>query len=1013
MRFFKCLFFGLFLALLASGVSLGQGPVSNIKLDVKEFRLENGMLFLIVERPIMPQVACRIAIRAGSALEEAGKTGIAHMLEHMMFKGTKNFGTLDFKTDRDLQGRIEEAYQVVSAEQKKRHPDQSLIKAKLAEMDRLRLEVQEIYVPQAFSSQLGKNGAVGVNAFTSKDQTQYIASVPSDMLEQWFSIISEQLFEPSWREFYVEKEVVQREWAFRYVNKPQGAAWLDLGTTAYTAHPYRNPVIGWKSDMEKYNTRDAMRFHKKYYNPTNAVCVLVGDVTVEDAKRLANVYFKRYPEGKRAAEEVTKEPAPQGPRKSVRFLKGARTPLVRIGFHSARMGDRDFYGLDAMTMVLSSGRGARMTQNIVNKGLAVQAWAGNPDNRYAGMVILGGSPNEPDELKRKDMTEEERRQVYLRACEGLEKILLDEVEKLKTEPVTTSELERIKKLNQRDFLDRMRSNEGLAGTLATLEVQAGWQYMTTYLKNIAEVTPEDIREAAKKYIRTDNKTSVYVIPGGIPDRPPEQYAEVRSVKGSSAAKGIKTDSSVNNSDYSTPKDWKHPLSFERRPEKIEYEKAETAAVEGAKVFYLPDRELPLIDLTLLIKAGSVDVGNDKAGLCGVLNSCLIRGGTEKYSPAELAMILDENAIRMSASFGSEVAVITLSVMKDDWDKGLDLLEEVITRPRFDADVLKVSKTKKMTFLKRQGGNARAVARREARIWHFAGHPYGRDPLKELKTIPAITRDDLTGFLKKYVMPSNMVAAVAGDIDKTDAIKGLEKLFRALPKGKAPERRLEDPKKTPPVLAFINKPGQVQSQVGMMLASVKRTNPDYWKMRLLMDIFGGSDSLMYTRLRADLGLVYSAWFYETYKWRAGMLIGYIGCKGEKTARAIEETVKIMHSVRKNVPSNDLEQKRLDALNSFVFNVDTPDALVNAYGRYYMRKEPLNTLEMIQDAYITARREELESLAKKFLDPQKLQIFVVGDKTTRVQKEDGSEVTLEEDIKRLAKKLDLPYREIELR
>jgi predicted Zn-dependent peptidase len=1013
MRFFKCLFLGLFLVLFASGHCLGQGAVADIKLDVKEFRLENGMLFLVVERPIMPQVACRIAIRAGSALEEAGKTGIAHMLEHMMFKGTKNFGTLDYKKDRDLQERIEAAYQVVLAEQTKRHPDQSLIRDKLAEMDRLRLDVQKIFVPQAFSSQLGKNGAVGVNAFTSKDQTQYIASVPSDMLEQWFSIISEQLFEPSWREFYVEKEVVQREWAFRYVNEPQGAAWLDLDATAYTAHPYRNPTIGWKSDMEKYNTRDAMRFHKKYYNPTNSVCVLVGDVKVEDAERLANIYFNRYPGGRLAPEEVTREPVQQGPRKSTRFLKGARTPLVMIGFHSARMGDRDFYALDAMTMVLSNGRGARMTQNIVNKGLAVQAWAGNSDNRYAGMVTLGGSPNESDEPKREGMTEEESRQAYVRACEGLEKILLDEVEKLKTEPVTSSELERIKKLNKRDFLDRMRSNEELAGTLATLEVQDGWQYMTTYLKKIAEVTPEDIREAAKKYIRTDNKTSVYVIPGGMPDRPQEQYAEVRSVKGSSAAKGIKTDSSVNNSDYSTPKDWKHPLSFERKPKKIHYTKAETAMVEGAKIFYLPDRELPLIDLTLLVKAGSVDVGNDKAGLCGLLNSCLIRGGTEKYSPSEMAMVLDGNAIRMSASFGSEVAVITLSVMKDDWDKGLALLKEVITRSRFDADVLKVSKTKKLTSLKRQGGDARAVARREASIWHFRGHPYGRDPLEELKIIPAITRDDLKGFLKKYLVPSNMVAAVAGDINKTDVIKGLEELFCALPKGKAPERELEDPKATPPILAFINKPGQVQSQVGMMLGSVKRTNPDYWKMRLLMDIFGGSDSLMYTRLRADLGLVYSAWFYETYKWRAGMLIGYIGCKGDTTARAIEETVKLMHAVRKNVSPNDLEQKRLDALNSFVFNVDTPDALVNAYARYYMRGEPLNTLEMIQEAYINASKGELELLATKFLDPEKLQIFVVGDKTTRVQREDGTEVTLEEDIKTLAKRLDLPYREIELR
>jgi predicted Zn-dependent peptidase len=349
--------------LLAFVANSGQAlnSISDIKINVKEFQLENGMLFLIVERPSTPQVAYRLAIRAGSALEETGKTGIAHLLEHMMFKGTKNFGTRNVEKDRKLQESIEAAYQEVLTEQHKRRPNREFITKKLAEMDQLRAEVQKIYVPQAFSSQLGRNGAVGVNAFTTKDQTQYIMSVPSDMMEQWFSIISEQLFEPSWREFYVEKEVVQREWAFRYVNNPAGAAWLDLQTTAYTAHPYRNPIIGWKSDMALYNTRDAIAFHQKYYNPANTVCVLVGDVTVEDARRLAEIYFARYPAGTRSPENVTAEPRQQGPRKSVRYLKGARTPLVRAGFQAARMGTRDFYALDAMTMVLGHGRPGPIT----------------------------------------------------------------------------------------------------------------------------------------------------------------------------------------------------------------------------------------------------------------------------------------------------------------------------------------------------------------------------------------------------------------------------------------------------------------------------------------------------------------------------------------------------------------------------------------------------------------------------------------------------------------------------
>jgi len=1013
MRLLKQIILGLFLLTFIATSGSAADSALQINLDVNEFRLENGMLFLVVERPATPQVACRLAIRAGSALEESGKTGIAHMLEHMMFKGTKNFGSLDFEKDQELQKRIEAAYQIVLKEQQKRHPDQDLIDKKLAEMDELRLEVQKIYVPQAFSSQLGKNGAVGVNAFTTEDQTQYITSVPSDMLEQWFSIISEQLFEPAWREFYVEKEIVQREWAFRYINDAGGAAWLDLSTTAYTAHPYRNPTIGWKADMEKFNTADAIDFHKKYYNPTNAVCVLIGDVTVEYAKKLAKIYFERYPVGSPAAETVTQEPPQQGPRKSIRFLKGARTPLVRIAFHGAAMGSKEFYALDAMTMILSQGRSARMTQNIINQGHAVEAWAYNPDNRYGGMIILGGSPIEPEEVKTVGISEKEKRQAYLKACEKLETLLLAEMEKMKTDLVTERELKRIKILNRREFIERMRSNERLAGTLATLEVQTGWRYLTDYLDKIESVVPEDIRAAAQKYIRTDNKTSVYVIPGGQPERPPVNYSEVRSISGSAAAKTLYQGTLVNLSDYSTPEGWKHPLSFKRQPQKIRYPEAEMFDVEDAKVFYLPDKELPLIDLTILVKAGSVDVEESKTGLTDLFSSSIVRGGTANFPPVELAQVLDENAIQVGVSVGEEQTTVHLSVLKDHWSQGLSLLQEILTHPEFDPKVLDVAKNQKLIGLKRQGGDAQSVAMREASIWHFKGHPYGRDPLSGKKTVPTITQADLKEFLSTYFVPANMTVAIAGDIEKEQVVAGLGKLFRALPKTKAPIRRLNDPVETPPVLALVHKPGQVQSQIVMSLPSVKRTHPDFWKIRLLMDILGGNDSLMYTRLRDDLGLVYSAGFYQTYKWKAGLLMGFIGCKGEKTRAAINETIDIMKSLQIDVPQKELDLKRLDALNSFVFNVDTKAELVEVYSRYYMRQEPLDTLERIQNAFFQASKNDLRRLAQKFLDPGKLQIVVVGDKMTRVKSNTGDETTLEEDLITLAKTLGLPYQEIALR
>jgi len=449
------------------------------------------------------------------------------------------------------------------------------------------------------------------------------------------------------------------------------------------------------------------------------------------------------------------------------------------------------------------------------------------------------------------------------------------------------------------------------------------------------------------------------------------------------------------------------------PTRISYPPAEKFKIDNAAVFYLPDSELPLVDLTILIKAGAVDLPTAKTGLNQILTNSLIRGGTERYSPSELALILDENAIKVSVSIREEETVVNLSVMKSDWEKGLAILEEILTRPRFDPKVLDVVKQQALIVLNRAGENAETVSRREAMAWHFPDHPYGRNPLDGLKTIPTFTRQDLQGFMSTYFVPSNMVVAIAGDISKDNMISGLESLFKKFPRKKAPAREINKPPENGPMITLIHKPGQVQSQVSLLLRGVRRTNPDYWKTSLLMDIFGGGDSLLYTRLRDDLGLVYSSWFYQTYKWEAGILVGYIGSKSDRTSESIAETINIMRALQKEVPPESFELKRLDNLNSFVFNVDTPHDLVKIYGRYYMRKEPLDTLDKIQDAFIRASRNELRLLAKKLLVPQKIQIVVVADKDTRVKVDDRRAVSLEENLKALAKKMGLPFREVEWR
>jgi predicted Zn-dependent peptidase len=303
--------------------------------------------------------------------------------------------------------------------------------------------------------------------------------------------------------------------------------------------------------------------------------------------------------------------------------------------------------------------------------------------------------------------------------------------------------------------------------------------------------------------------------------------------------------------------------------------------------------------------------------------------------------------------------------------------------------------------------------RESMIWHFKGHPYGRDPLEAIKVIPNITRDDLRRFLFAYVVPSNMVVAVSGDIQGDQVRESLGRFVGGLRAGSALQRRIGPPSPTPPVVTLVHKPGQVQSNVVALLPSILRSNPQFWKLNLLMNVFGGNDSLMYTRLRDDLGYVYSAGFYQTARWQAGLLIGIIGCKGDKAADAILETVNIMRSLRQGIPGRELELKRLDTLNSFVFNVDTKAELVQAYSRYALRQEPLDTLGRIQDSYFAATGEELKGLALQLLDPRNIQIHVVADKTTPVKKADGQTLTLEQDLKTMAESLGLPFREIKLR
>ena len=391
-----------------------------------------------------------------------------------------------------------------------------------------------------------------------------------------------------------------------------------------------------------------------------------------------------------------------------------------------------------------------------------------------------------------------------------------------------------------------------------------------------------------------------MIPGGAASRPPEAYAEVRSISGSAAAgRELYKGSLQNHSIYPTPAGWKNPLSFARHPHRVDYPEAVQMAIGGAKVFFLPDPELPLIDMTIYVKAGAVDLQDSEEGLTDLLDGTIIRGGTKSRSPVELAMLLDDNAIKMGVDIGLEETAIKLSVMSSDWEQGLGILREVLTQPRFDAKVLEVAKEQALANLGRQGEDAQAVAIRESMIWHFKGHPYGRNRWRRPRSFrpsPAMT---CGASSPPILFPPTWWWRFQGIFTSARSRRAWAVSSAVCPREQRPSGA--SPTRLPlrrSVTLIPPDPGGCRSSVVARCSGVPRVGPRFLENELTDRVFPvGSDSLIYTRLRDDLGYATPRGSIERPKSARPPSSGSFGCnsKRDRGRRRIRRAVNTTSSL----------------------------------------------------------------------------------------------------------------------
>jgi predicted Zn-dependent peptidase len=482
-----------------------------LQRKVGEFTLPNGLHFIVLERHESPVVSFHTWVNVGSVQDPAGNTGLAHMFEHMAFKGTETIGTRGWPEERKALDAIEEAYDRVEAEADKG------VKADPMRVDMLRTQVrlasdnaQRLSAAFEYRRILEENGALDLNASVSTVATEYSCSFPSNRTELWFLMESQRLLRPAFREFYREREVMLEEYRQRVEGDPVARMMAELLAAAFKVQPYRNPSGGWPGDIMNLRRTRAQAFFDRYYVPGNITIAMVGDVTAADARHLAERYFGPMAARPMPPLATTLEPPQAGPKTVV--IETSGPPLLMIGYKRPSQYDKDDLPLDLIQILLSQGRTGTLYNELVQeKRLAQQAQAigTNPDDRFPSLFVFLLAPTPGH-------TVEENR----RALEDL-------LERFKSHAPDPLLFARAKAQQRASLIGMMTSNRELARRLALQTVSRGdWRKLFTTLDDLSRVTPQDVERAASRCFVANGRTTVYTVPPGQSDaQPPKQPPE--------------------------------------------------------------------------------------------------------------------------------------------------------------------------------------------------------------------------------------------------------------------------------------------------------------------------------------------------------------------------------------------------------------------------------------------------------------------------------------------------------
>lgn len=784
------------------------------------YKLDNGQTVVIQEVKNNPIVTIDTWIKTGSIDENDLNNGVAHFLEHLFFKGTRN------------------------------------------------------HQPGEFDRILETKGAIN-NAATSKDFTHYYITIPSKDFDLAMELHADMLSNPMIPRNEMEKE---RKVVLEEINKdytsPQKILYENMNSMLYTNHPYKRRVIG-KSEIIETITRDkVLEFYNAHYSPSNMITIVIGDVETNHAlNKIKDTFNKEYKKQDKTIYPKEKQLTEQ--KKKVEYID-TQSGYLMIGFRGVPITNRDSYALDILATILGEGRSSVLNQIIKEKKrIAFSVSAGNSTFKDDGILYISAN-FEPDK------------------CKLVQDSIFEEIKKIQNNGVTDEQLKLAKNIIERNTYYSRESVSNISNEIGyTMALTNDIKFYDNYLNNIKNVSKEEVKKVAQKYLGIDKSAVSIIMPQNSKDVP-IAHNSAKSVEGS--AKLISENSETQ----------KYKLS------------------NGSVLLYTPNTSNDIIAISILAKGGQLL--EPKTGVATVTALAMMKG-TKMYSPLEFSQTLEDNGIKIIPNANTDTFNISVLTTKDEYDKTLSLLNEVINNATFDEVELGKVKSDKLNQIIANKDIPLQVALEKYRELIFQNSPYTISSNVIEKNIPDITKKDVIEYYNKIFNPNNVVISINGNVDKDKTIKELNNIFK-----EKKENNIFSYSSYNSKIPYVDKPKTTtqklpSTQTAWIMLGWQTdgiTNEkDFATLEVIDSLLGsGMSSRLFIDLREKQGLAYQLGSGYSPHILRGSFVLYIGTNPQTLEKSKEGLFNEIKKLKTEyVSDKELQDAKDKLLGNYIIGLET--------------------------------------------------------------------------------------------